>query len=232
MMGGGNPVPSGLPPAAADAPLGSGWVRRLLILVLGVNVVLSWMAIQGAFVLAQAVWRALAGQVFAGAEPGRIGRQLVTLRLAQFVAWLAAAGLFLAWIHGAHRTLGALGFPGARSPGDAVRAFLVPGPNLVRPPRVVLGLWRASAGTPGGSVPWVTWWWSLCLVGLVLTLWTALAIGGLHQWTGIGEALPLVVLTECVRIAAAVLTIVVVHRIDDCQCQLFGRRIGRPGAAR
>ncbi len=206
---------------SAEATLGPGlgWLRRILILVLGVNVVLAWMAIQASFALAHAVWLLAAGQLLSPAEPSRIAGQIVVLRIVQAVGWLGAAGLFLAWIHRAHRTLEILGVPGARSPRDSVRDLLVPGANVARIPRVVASLWRASAGdrTPSAVTTWVAWWWSLCLATVILDLSTLPPGRWLLARLGLGGGLPASVLGECLRIAAAVLTIVVVMRIGRHQ---------------
>jgi hypothetical protein len=205
--------PTDPPPSHAPAPLG-----RILIVVLGLNVVLALIALQAALVFVHAVWLAMAGHVLAQAEPGRIGRQLAILRLVQAVAWLGAGALFLAWVHGAHRTLRALGLPRAPSARDAALAFVVPGPNLVRPPRVVATLWRASAAPerPAGATTWVAWWWGVCLATLALDLSLVLPGRWLLTWSGLGGGLPLLALGECARIAAAILTIVLVTRIDRC----------------
>jgi hypothetical protein len=216
------PVPLG--PSGDRVNPGPGWVGRVLVLVLVLNIGLAWFAIQGLLVLVQAVWLAAAGQVFAGAEPGRVAGELATLRLVQAAFWVGAAVLGVAWIHRTHRTLATLGAPGVRSIRDSIRACLVPGVNLVRVPSVVAGLWRASgAEAARASVSaWVGWWWALCLATLALDL---AALG----WLGLGGGLPLRVLAECARIAAAVLTIVVVTRVERL---LRDRCAALPSAAR
>jgi hypothetical protein len=185
-----------------------GWLGRALVLVLGLSVVLSWMAIQAMLVFTQAVWLASTGQVFAGAEPGRIAAQMRNLRLVLAVVSLGAAILFVGWIHRAHGVLAALGSTGAGSARDSVRACLIPGVNLVRVPSIVARLWRASGVEPPASVStWVAWWWALCLATVALDL---SAVG----WLGPGAWLSLRMLAECARIAAALLTIVIVMRIE------------------
>lgn len=206
------------PPGGPLAPRPS-WLGASLIVTLGLNVALSWMAIQASLVLAHAVWLAAAGRILAEAEPSRIAGQIGVLRIVQAVAGLGAAGLFLAWVHGAHRTLELLGVPGSRAAGDSVRAVLIPGANLVRIPRVVAALWRASAGdrTPPTVTVWVAWWWGLCLATVLLDLSTVPPGRWLLARLGVGGGLPAYVLGELLRIAAAVLTIVVVMRIDRHQ---------------
>jgi hypothetical protein len=196
-----------------------GWLGRILIAVLGVSIVLAWMAIQASLVFAHAVWLAAAGQILAGAEPGRIAGQIAILRLVQGVAWLSAAGLFLVWIRRAHRTLKALDTTGTHAAACGVNEVASAGPDLARIARAVTSLWRRSAGrrTPPGVTAWVAWWWSLCTASVILDL-SAIPPG---RWLlariGFGGGLPLLVFGECVRIAAAVLTIVVVARIERHQ---------------
>jgi hypothetical protein len=215
--------------STAVPPAGPGWLGRALVTVLGLNVALAWMAIQASLVFAHAVWLLASGHVLSEAEPGRIASQIASLRLVQAVLWLSAAGLFLGWIHRARRTLETLDAPGVRSAPGGVGDLLVPGPNLVRIPCAVTVLWRGSAGdkTPPTLTSWVAWWWTLCLATVVLDLAAIPPGRWLLSRVGFGGGLPLRVLGECVRIAAAVLTIVVVTRIDACQRRLFGR----PGAA-
>jgi hypothetical protein len=108
-----------------------------------------------------------------------------------------------------------------------VLAFLVPGPNLVRPPRVVAALWRAGGGTPPGVTLWVAWWWGLSVAAIALTLPSVLLAGWSGPWPALDAGVPVTVLAECVRIGATVLTIVLVARIDrrlrDGRAEVPGR---------
>jgi hypothetical protein len=205
--------------APSGCSLTPGWVGRSLVVALGLNVGLAWLAIQGQFVLWQAVWLAAAGQVFAGVEPGRVAGQLAGLRLAQAVLGVATAILFLAWVHQAHRTLERLGCPGILPARDGVRAFLIPGVNLVRIPSVIASLWRSSrsGGPPPSVATWVAWWWGLCLATMILDLSTVPSERTAPLSLGLGGAPPVLFLRECARIAAAVLSIVIVTRIGGLQ---------------
>ena len=205
--------------AEATPGPGPGWLGRILIVALGVTVVLAWMAIQASFVFAQAVWLAVAGRILEGAEPGRIAGQIARLRLVQATLAIGTVGLFLAWIHRAHRTLAALNVTGIRSARRAVMDCLIPGPNVVKIPRVMSELWRASAGahTPPAVRSWVAWWWASCLASVVLDLAAVPPGRRALEGAGLGGGLPVLVLGECVRIGAAVLTIVVVGRIERQQ---------------
>jgi hypothetical protein len=223
--------------SSGEAPIVAepGWLGRILIAVLGLSIVLAWMAIQASLVFAHAVWLAVAGQILAQAEPGRIAGQIAILRLVQAVAWLSSAGLFLVWIRRAYRTLEVLDRTGApSSPGD-VNGVAAAGPDLVRIPRTVTSLWRGSAGhrTPPRVTAWVAWWWSLCMASVILDLSVIPPGRWLLARIGFGGGLPLLVLGECVRIAAAVLTIVVVARIERHQrdrCAAWASTTGATGA--
>jgi hypothetical protein len=211
---------------------GPGWLGRVLVVVLGLNVGLAWMAIQASFAFAHAVWLLAAGQVLAPAEPGRIAGQIAVLRLLQAVSWLTAAGLFLAWIHRALRTSAALGVRGVPSARDGLGDCLLPGANLVRVPRLVTALWRASAGdrAPSAIHLWVAWWWGVCLFAVVLDLVAVLPGRRFLVAFDPGGGLPVIVPGECLRIAAAVLTIVVVTRIERLQRDRWAAGTVAPGA--
>jgi hypothetical protein len=107
---------------------------------------------------------------------------------------------------------------------------LVPGANLARIPRAVASLWRASGGdrTPGAVTVWVAGWWGLCLATVILDLAAVPPGRWLLAWLGVGGGLPGYVLGELLRIAAAVLTIVVVMRIGRHQRELVGPGMAGP----
>jgi hypothetical protein len=209
-------MPAAFRPSGGELTPGSGWVGRALVVVLGLNIGSAWLAIQGVLVLAQAVWLAAAGQVFAGAGPGNIADQIASLRLGQAALGLGAAALFVGWVHRVHRTLERLGVAGVLPARDSVKAVLTPGVNLVRIPSVVASLWRASATRepPSSVAVWVAWWWGLCLTTVVLDLSTVPPGRSILAPLGLGGGLPQRVLGECARIAAAVLTIVIVMRVE------------------
>jgi hypothetical protein len=211
-----------LPPRRRDR-LGAALVGSL-----GLNAALGWLALQAALFFPLLVWHALAGQFLPDSGLAAYGRQLGWLGLAQAVAGLLTGVLFLAWIRRASDTLVALGVTGlAYSPRQAVAAFLVPGINLVAPLRVVSELWTASAmgeSGPGHRTPSVVaWWWGTLLLALLVDLVLIARGGGPGRRLGPGGT-PVMVLGEGLRIAAAVLAIAIVLRVNREQGERLARR--------
>jgi hypothetical protein len=197
-----------------------------VIVALAADVVLAWVALQARLLFAQLVWFALGGHVVRGAEPSAVLGQLAGLLAVQRFAWLGTGILFLVWVRRAHRHLQAAGVAQVADPGEVLRAFLTPGANVVRAPRLVATLWRVSgSGVPAGAVGrWVAWWWGLSLASVTVDLGTAVMGRGVRGLIGLEGGLGLLTLGEGLRIAAAVLTIVVVSRIDRCQREVLGAR--------
>jgi hypothetical protein len=74
------------------------------VLLLGLDIVVAWMVIQGASVYLGMIWHGLAGESLA---PGAIeahGRQFLALRRIQIATWLVAGAVFLAWLRRARQT--------------------------------------------------------------------------------------------------------------------------------
>ena len=76
---------------------------------MGLDIVVAWMVIQGAYLYLGMVWHGLAGESLA---PGAIethGRQFLALRRIQIATWIVTVAGFLAWLRRAHETARALG---------------------------------------------------------------------------------------------------------------------------
>lgn len=85
----------------------------MAVLLLGLDVVVAWMVIQGAYVYLGMIWHGLAGESLA---PGAIeahGRQFLALRRIQIATWIVTATVCLAWLRRARQTARALGDPEA-----------------------------------------------------------------------------------------------------------------------
>ncbi|MGH7384480.1 MAG: DUF4328 domain-containing protein [Candidatus Rokuibacteriota bacterium] len=176
------------------------------------------MVIQGAYLYLGLIWHELAGELL---PPGAVethGRQFLALRRIQVVAWIVTVLLFLAWLRRAQE--------GTRSPAGGsgwgtIAAFLVPGPNLVRPVRLVSALWHDSGirpEAPRGRVPWwIGWWWALVLAAALAHALAAGLAADRSRPLDLGGPLQLLLLAEIVEIAAAVLAILLVRRITDRQ---------------
>jgi hypothetical protein len=98
----------------------------LAVLLLGLDIVVAWMVIQGAYVYLGMIWHGLAGQSLA---PGAIethGRQFLVLRRIQIATWIVAGGVFLTWLRRARQAPRAPGGSGtaASRRGRRTGAFL------------------------------------------------------------------------------------------------------------
>ncbi len=192
-----------------------------MVILLGLDIVVAWMVIQGAYLYLGMTWHALAGEFLPRGTLDAHGRQFLALRRIQATAWVATLALFLAWLHQARRGArpGGVSWPGARR--ELITAILVPGLNLVRPVRSVSALWHASAPRPAtpvsGIPPWIGWWWGLVLAAALGHLTVAILAADRSRALDLGGPMQLLLLTEVAEIGAAVLAILVVRRIADRQ---------------
>lgn len=200
--------------------------RRATLLVmalLAVHAVLALVALQAAFTFVELTWRIVAGRDELRPLLAAHLAQFRTLRALQAIAWILTAVAFVGWVGRAHGNLGALGARGLRhSPRRAMLAFLVPGPNLVRPLGVLGELWNASDPRPGpsarpGTPARVRWWWGLLLAAVAADG----AARGLALPSGmaldLGPAMQALIVGQLLAFAAAVLGITVVHGVDARQ---------------
>jgi hypothetical protein len=81
----------------------------LVVLLLGLDIVVGWMVIQGAYVYLGMVWHGAAGESLAPGAIEEHGRQFLVLRWIQIGVWTATAAAFLAWRHRARQRARALG---------------------------------------------------------------------------------------------------------------------------
>jgi hypothetical protein len=183
-----------------------------LIVLLLVDAVLAWLAIQATFVLFEILWRAVAGRENWRPLVEAHTHQFTRLRTVEAVAWMATTAIFVWWV----RRLRARLMP-AEPHGD--------GASTLRPWRWMAQTWRAAV--PGVAAsrtpPLLAWWWAL-LGGVV----------GVEGWalvrylvTGtpfeLGRGLMLVLVASALEIALAVVTIFLVVAIQ--------RGVARPPAA-
>lgn len=91
-----------------------------VIVMLATDAVLSWMAIQGAYIYLGMVWHGLAGEFLPGTSLAEHARQFRVLRYLQGAAWLVTALLAAAWFHRVRVSRRALGGEHADSGGGGV----------------------------------------------------------------------------------------------------------------
>jgi hypothetical protein len=212
------PVP-GSPPFRAALWLGRGLVGLLVL-----DIALAWLVLQATLLFTHVVWHALAGEFQTGSPMSRYGLQFDVLLRSQGAAWILTGVCFLVWIARVTRNLPALGTSApAYSPRQAVGAFLAAAVSPVRPLAVMRAVWRGSdpreAPVPGrggaATPPVLAWWWGVLAASILMDL---------TQRAGLGGVMPLIVVGEALRIAAAVLTIAVVLAISGNQAERAWRR--------
>jgi hypothetical protein len=140
-------------------------LARLVVAVLAVALVVDVVAVATGVLQASLVGKVAGGQTLPReALQAGDGRQRL-VGMAQVVALLASAALFLPWLRAAYGNLPALGAVPRFGPTWAAVCFLVPILNLFRPYQVVRELW---AGSVGGGAAIVGWWWAAYLVASFL----------------------------------------------------------------
>jgi len=128
------------------------------------------------------------------------------LVLAVAATWIAAAAAYLAWL--------------GEVSGRAVRAWLIPGVNLVAPPFALHAAWAAAGPAQGRRRPWlvllVAWWvsWLATIVVTLLSLF--LRDAGL---TGLGP------IAAAVTALAAALCAATVHELTYGPARRRGARL-------
>jgi hypothetical protein len=216
--------------------------RRLALLavaLLAAHVVLAWLVVQAALVFVELAWQTVVGrEEFRALLATHLG-QFRALRAIQLALWLVTAVAFVRWVGRAQANLPALGATGLRyAPREAMAAFLVPGPNVVRPLTVLRELWNASDPRYPAGMTWrtaptparVRWWWALLLAALTseamargLALWSGLALD-------LGPAMQVLVFGQLITAATAVVGITVILGVDNRQEAAAWRRAsGCPG---
>jgi hypothetical protein len=75
-----------------------GRLAAAAVLLLGLDILVAWMVIQGAYLYLGLIWHGLAGESLA---PGAIethGRQFLMLRRIQVATWVVTGAIVLAWL--------------------------------------------------------------------------------------------------------------------------------------
>ncbi len=162
------------------------------------------------------------------------------------LAYLAAAGFFIAWIYRAYSNIVALGRTHLRrSQGWAIGAWFIPLVNLVYPKEIADDTWRGSdpdsAATFDDSwrktkVPtFVHWWWAAFLLAGIVSYLSSRTING---WGGPGNVsgalndlnrgLILDLISIGLYVIACVLAFKLINAISERQNARFAN-IGSPG---
>ncbi len=200
-----------------------GRLGRALVVALGTNAVMAWIVLIGLYTFFERVWRGLGGR-FAGQSLESHWGQLEAARRLQGLAWVVTAVLFLIWVRRVYANAAAMGAVRIRlTPRWVVGTFLVPGVNLFWPFLVAREIWSASgpeaeSGLEPRSTPaWLAWWWGLFVLATILDPGFWRLVEDTSTRFSLGLSSLLLVSAQLVEIAAAVLGIVVVRRIDQRQ---------------
>jgi hypothetical protein len=147
--------------------------------------------------------------------------------------------VFLAWVYRTRKNLPGLGATDLRfTPGWAVGSFFVPIVNLVAPAQILheIRLWSDPSMeqfSDESSKPRrkrdliVGFWWRLYVVSLALQWISRSTVEGFYQGIGVQAGLMLksfiVCISDAFAVPAAILAIVMVHRINTGQWKKFCR---------
>jgi hypothetical protein len=176
---------------------------RLLVALLIADAALAWLAIQGAFLFLEIVWRALAATENWRPLVEAHARQFTWLRTLEAAAWLTTAALFVVWLRRVRSAL-------------ALEGRLVGRASPVRPLRLMLETWRAAV--PGRAAsrmpPLLGWWWALAWIALGLETWALVRRLAAGTALEMGRGLMLVVVASGLELATAVLTVFVVMAVQ------------------
>ncbi len=215
-------------PTAQTASFQSAQPRgRWAIILLGVGVALDIVALVFEWFQVNLLNQVLQGKPITLDEATANDDRLRFVGVAQLLIYLVTAILVLIWIHRSYRNLPALGATDLKfTPGWAVGWFFVPFMNLFRPFQVMTELWKASdpavsasdatARKSASTPPLLGAWWAAWLIGNILVQVATRVI----RRDEIGAAITatwLVMLSDILNIAAAVLLINIIRSVDTSQ---------------
>ena len=131
----------------------------IMAVVCGVAVVSDWLEWQ-------LMDRIIAGEEVTDAEATANDNRQGAIGLVQLALTIAAAVVFIRWLHAAYRNLEVVAPAEKRySPGWAIGSWFVPIMNLFRPKQMVNDVWRAGGGDSDDAKPGLLLlgWWLLWL---------------------------------------------------------------------
>jgi Domain of unknown function (DUF4328) len=146
----------------------------------------------------------------------------------QILTLVVTGIVWLVWQHRSQANLVAARVSGLRfTPGWAVGWWLVPFVNLVKPFQTMRELWKASGGEGdwGHSRTWpvIGWWWAAWLTAGVLGRIGGGLIAGAKSIETIRSGGRVLILTESLVLAAAILAILLIRSVADRQRRLPAR---------
>lgn len=162
--------------------------------------------------------RIIAGEEVTDAEATANDNRQGTIGLVQLALFIAAAVVFIRWMHAAYRNLDLVA-PGERryGAGWAIGSWFVPILNLFRPKQIVNDIWRAGGRDNADAQPgWLLLgWWLLFL----LSSWVVNAGARDYINAETAEEIKtgsiLYFVSDAMSVVCAILAILIVRRATD-----------------
>ncbi|NYI05236.1 DUF4328 domain-containing protein [Allostreptomyces psammosilenae] len=219
------PVASGVPliRQASGLAVASQVLLGVCVLVHLVSVVPAWNA--------YALFDELASDRYAVfvVDGTQEGQALLTVSLLQGLAWIATAAVFICWFQRVRRNAGVFQPQWQRhGQGWSIGSWFVPFAAYVLPARIACDVWlssephRQSAGArPQRIPPLVGTWWTTWVAANILSLVSGLLTGNTaptaDDYTLLAGGYGLLTLSQLFAVAAGVLGLLVVRRVDQMQ---------------
>jgi hypothetical protein len=162
--------------------------------------------------------RIIAGEEVTDAEATANDDRQGTIGLVQLVLIIAAAVVFIRWMHAAYRNI-YLVAPGERrySPGWAIGSWFVPIMNLFRPKQMVNDIWRAGGRDAADAQPGalLLGWWLLWVLSSFIVNFAARSYMRADTAEEIKTGTILYLVSDAMSVVCAILAIVIVRKGTD-----------------
>jgi hypothetical protein len=162
--------------------------------------------------------RIIAGEEVTDAEATANDNRQGTIGLVQLVLVIAAAVVFIRWMHAAYRNI-YLVAPGERrySPGWAIGSWFVPIMNLFRPKQMVNDIWRAGGRDAADAQPGalLLGWWLLWVLSSFIVNFAARSYMRADTAEEIKTGTILYLVSDAMSVVCAILAIVIVRKGTD-----------------
>jgi Domain of unknown function (DUF4328) len=162
--------------------------------------------------------RIIAGEEVTDAEATANDNRQGTIGLVQLVLVIAAAVVFIRWMHAAYRNI-YLVAPGERrySPGWAIGSWFVPIMNLFRPKQMVNDIWRAGGRDAADAQPGALMlgWWLLWVLSSFIVNFAARSYMRADTAEEIKTGTILYLVSDAMSVVCAILAIVIVRKGTD-----------------
>jgi len=202
----------------------ASWVYIAFILLAILNAV----AIISGYSQAELLNKAIGGETITMAEATSNDDRQSAIGSGQTILYLAAAIVFLIWIHRAHKNLPALQATGLRfTPGWAVGWFFIPIMSLFRPYQVASEIWKASFPDMDtkDSISWknvaassiVGWWWVLFLISNYVGMFAMRSVFSGEELSDLLVSTYAYMVSDAIDIVGILVTILMVLRISQNQ---------------